>query len=161
MLKGLVFLFRNCEVGPMRRAEPCTIPCIVCIVFCTVRYTTIKYGILPSLFPILVEAGFDTRLQQPLQPRGNARTLRQHTRCPAFFGFKGSHDVVVCVRSRAWLASVPRVRERLKTSRRSIDIDGYPGYRFEVASSKVQPIRHVDIQLGLFCLQVSGGGLRI
>jgi hypothetical protein len=37
----------------------------------------------------------------PLQPPGNAKTLRQHTRCPAFFGFKGGHDVVVWVRSRA------------------------------------------------------------
>jgi len=26
--------------------------------------------------------------------------LRQHTRCPAFFGFKGGHDVVAWVRSR-------------------------------------------------------------
>ena len=40
-------------------------------------------------------------LRQPLQPPGNAKTLRQHTRCPAFFGFRGGHDVVVWVRSRA------------------------------------------------------------
>jgi hypothetical protein len=42
----------------LHSAKPCTIPGIVlcmyvctyvCIVFCTVPYTTIKYGILPSL----------------------------------------------------------------------------------------------------------------
>jgi hypothetical protein len=54
-----------------------------------------------------------------------------------------------------------QVRERSKTLRRSIDIDASmathrsgngitPGHRYEVEPSKVQPIRHVDIQLGLF-----------
>jgi hypothetical protein len=40
-------------------------------------------------------------LRQPHQPPGNAKTLRQHTRCVAFFGFKGGHDGAVSVRSRA------------------------------------------------------------
>ena len=45
-------------------------------------------------------AGDHPHLQQPLQPPGNAKTLRQHTGCLTFFGFKGGHDVVVWVRSR-------------------------------------------------------------
>jgi hypothetical protein len=37
------------------------------------------------------------RAAQPLQPPGNSKTLRQHTGFPAFFGFKGGHDVLVWV----------------------------------------------------------------
>jgi hypothetical protein len=51
---------------------------------------------------MLIDAkGADPHLRQPLQPPGNAKTFRRHTRCPAFFGFKGGHDVVVWVHSRA------------------------------------------------------------
>ena len=37
----------------------------------------------------------------------NVKALRQHTRCPAFFGFKDGHDVVVCISS-------PRVIEDIE-----------------------------------------------
>jgi len=59
-------------------------------------------GLKPSLYcTIPVSWPKHPHLRQPLQPPKNANTLRQHTKCPAFFGFKGGHDVVVWVRSRA------------------------------------------------------------